>query len=145
MYHFGIMGPAICDYNKRLILLSVIHLSGGHSICILRKEIFSEQLTLNITESIVCCWTIRENGSEDCHADENGGNLRRCRQPRNWDTEKKFQKDNLKVLIVNDIRQQSVNEKVRKVPSQSNWQISRLIGSLSLWLISALQFIVCHR
>ena len=27
------MGPVISDYNKRLILLSVIHLSNGHCIC----------------------------------------------------------------------------------------------------------------
>ncbi len=32
MYCLGIDGTAIYDYNKRLILLSVIQLSGGHSI-----------------------------------------------------------------------------------------------------------------
>ncbi len=32
MYCLGIDGPANSDYNKRLILLSVIHLSGGHCI-----------------------------------------------------------------------------------------------------------------
>ena len=30
MYYLGIMGPVISDYNKRLILLSVIQISGGH-------------------------------------------------------------------------------------------------------------------
>ena len=30
VYCLGIMGPTISDYNKRVILLSVIQLSGGH-------------------------------------------------------------------------------------------------------------------
>jgi hypothetical protein len=30
VYSKGINGPAMSDYNKRLILLSVIQLSGGH-------------------------------------------------------------------------------------------------------------------
>ena len=34
MYCLGIMGTVISDYNKRLILLSVIQLSGGHCITI---------------------------------------------------------------------------------------------------------------
>ena len=32
MYCLGIIEPVIPDYNKRLILLSVIQLSGGHCI-----------------------------------------------------------------------------------------------------------------
>ncbi len=32
MYCLDITGPAIFDYNKRLILLSVVQLSGGHYI-----------------------------------------------------------------------------------------------------------------
>ena len=32
VYFLGIMGPAISDYYKRLILLSVIQLSGGHFV-----------------------------------------------------------------------------------------------------------------
>jgi hypothetical protein len=32
MYFYGINVPAIFDYKKRLILLSVIQLSGGHCI-----------------------------------------------------------------------------------------------------------------
>ena len=31
----GIMGPIISDNNKRLIILSVIQLSGGHCITII--------------------------------------------------------------------------------------------------------------
>jgi len=30
VYSWGTMGPALSDYNMRLILLSVIQLSGGH-------------------------------------------------------------------------------------------------------------------
>ncbi len=30
VYCYGIKDPVIYDYNKRLILLSVIQLSGGH-------------------------------------------------------------------------------------------------------------------
>jgi hypothetical protein len=36
VYCLYIIGPAIFDYNKRLILLSVIPLSGGHCISIVR-------------------------------------------------------------------------------------------------------------
>ena len=32
VYCWGKMGPAVTDYNKRLIVLSVILLSGGHCI-----------------------------------------------------------------------------------------------------------------
>ena len=35
VYCLGIMGPEISDYDKRLILLSVIRLSGGHYIIFL--------------------------------------------------------------------------------------------------------------
>ena len=36
VYCLGTVEPAMCDYNKRLITLSMIQLNGGH--CILDKD-----------------------------------------------------------------------------------------------------------
>ena len=39
VYCLGILGPAKSDYNMRLILLSVIQLSGGHCISKQQKHL----------------------------------------------------------------------------------------------------------
>ena len=48
MYCLGMMGPAISDYNKRLILLSVIQLSGRHSILLVNNGVALKQNILFI-------------------------------------------------------------------------------------------------
>ena len=43
VYCWGKMGPAVSDYNKRLILLSVIQLNGGHSIDLLYSQVLEKK------------------------------------------------------------------------------------------------------
>jgi len=48
------MGPAISDYNMRLILLSVIQLSGGHCIrYLLKHKIYYGGLNLTSTLQVL--------------------------------------------------------------------------------------------